>query len=61
MRGGRLPLAGLSPMIIYSLAIDYFSNRVRDNLLEVEYPIKDDLFKAEYSLLKLIVDIAGCK
>ena len=61
MRGGRLPLAGLSPIVIYSSAIDRFSDRVRDNLLEAEYPIKDNLFKAEYSLLKPIASIASCK
>ena len=37
MREGRLPLVGLSPIVIYSLAIDYFNNRVRDNLLKAEY------------------------
>ena len=61
MRGGRLPLAGLSPIVVYSSAIDRFSNRVRDNLLEAEYLIQDNLFKAEYSLLKLIANIADYK
>ena len=48
-------------MVVYSLAIDYFSDRVRDNLLEAECPIKDNLFKVEYSLLKPIANIASCK
>ena len=48
-------------MVIYSSAIDRFSDRVRDDLLEAEYPIKDDLFKVECSLLKPVADIANCK